>query len=196
VFGPDRLLNSITQVMWLSSLILVAVRLVLFAAAQDTLGLADGFLNFTSPDFRIAIVRDSQTLYSLRTASGNFDFMPSDIMSQRAANGNYHLGDIYFRARISGQSAWQTGDSSAARKKLTALPESGTTLAAANMAPTLPTGSLLNITRRWVLANNKLQLLFDVTNSQSQTVEIGALGAPLEFNNVVTFNDLGEMTSF
>ena len=27
-------------------------------------------------------------------------------------------------------------------------------------------------------------LLFDVTNSQKQAVEIGSLGAPLEFNNV------------
>jgi hypothetical protein len=29
-----------------------------------------------------------------------------------------------------------------------------------------------------------IQLLFDVTNSQTVAVEIGSLGAPLEFNNV------------
>jgi hypothetical protein len=29
-----------------------------------------------------------------------------------------------------------------------------------------------------------LQLLFDVTNSQTSAVETGALGIPLEFNNV------------
>jgi hypothetical protein len=164
-------------------------------AGQDTLGLSDGFLNFTSPDFKIALVKDSQTLFSLKPASPSslspsFDFLPSDVMSERAANGNYHLGDIYFRARIAGTSAWTTGDSSAARKKVTATAVSGSTLAAANLAPTLPTSSLLNITRRWVLENNKLQLLFDITNSQTQSVEIGALGAPLEFNNVGSLSHL------
>ncbi|KAJ7669620.1 hypothetical protein B0H14DRAFT_3178725, partial [Mycena olivaceomarginata] len=71
-----------------------------------------------------------------------------------------------------------SGDSSTARTKLTAAPVSGSTLAAANLSPTLPTTSLLNITRRW--------LLFDVTNSQTVAVEIGLLGAPLEFNHIFT----------
>ena len=67
---------------------------------------------------------------------------------------------------------------------LTALNVTSGTLAAANLSPTLPSGSLLNITRRWVLSDGDLQLLFDVKNSQQEAVEIGALGAPLEFNNV------------
>jgi hypothetical protein len=78
-----------------------------------------------------------------------------------------------------------SGDSSTARKKLTAAAVSGSTLAAANLGPTLPTTSLLNITRRWVTdSQGGIQLLFDVTNSQTVAVEVGSLGAPLEFNNV------------
>ncbi|KAI0027215.1 hypothetical protein K488DRAFT_81200 [Vararia minispora EC-137] len=166
----------------------VALLLPPLVSGQDALGLADGFLNFTSADLKIALVKDSQTLFSLKPARENtaFDFMPSDVMSERAANGNYHLGDIYFRARVAGSSAWTTGDSSISRKRLAALSVSGNTLAAANLGPTLPSGSLLNITRRWVLNNQKLQLLFDVANSQTQSVEVGALGAPLEFNNIFT----------
>ena len=160
---------------------------VSFCAAQTaTLGLQDGFLSFDTPSFSVQLVKDSQTLYSLQTkgTSTAFDFIPADVMDQRQYNGNYHLGDLTFRARIVGSSAWINGDTAAARKKVSALSASGTTLAAANLNPTLPSGSLLNITRRWVLEDGSLQLLFDVTNSQSRAVEIGSLGAPLEFNNV------------
>lgn len=99
-------------------------------------------------------------------------------------SGNYHLGDVTFRVRTVGSTAWISGDTSQNRVKLTASPVSGTTMAAANLAPTLPQGSLLNITRRWVVSDNILELAIDVTNSQKQAVEIGSLGLPLEFNNV------------
>ena len=156
------------------------------AQSSGTLGLQDGFLSFDTPSFSVQLVKDSQTLYSL-TTKGNasaFDFIPSDVMSQRQANGNYHLGDLTFRARVVGSSAWTSGDTSAKRQVVAALNVSGSTLAAADLTPTLPNGTLLSITRRWTLSDGDLQLLFDVKNSQQQAVEIGAMGAPLEFNNV------------
>lgn len=160
-----------------------ALCLVRICTAQSgTLGLQDGFLSFDTPSFSVQLVKDSQTLYSLN-ASG-FDFIPADVMAQRQSNGNYHLGDLTFRARVVGSSAWTSGDTSAQRRSVAPLNTTGTTLAAANLSPTLPSNSLLNVTRRWVLSDNELELLFDVTNSQKQAVEIGALGAPLEFNNV------------
>lgn len=155
--------------------------------AQHTLGLDDGFKNFTTPDFAFSIVSDSQTAYSLRPISetNDFDFIPYDEMSKRDSDGQYHLGDISFRARTVGSSAWQAGDSSTARKVLTALNiTDANTLAAADLDPTLPSTSLLNITRRWVLNDGHLQLLFEVANRQETSVEIGSLGAALEFNNV------------
>ncbi|KAJ7867208.1 hypothetical protein B0H14DRAFT_3590349 [Mycena olivaceomarginata] len=153
------------------------------AIGQGTLGLADGFLNFSTSAFTMQLVKDSQTLYSLSPAGSTFDFIPTDMMTARQNNGNYHLGDITFR----GTTAWVSGDSSTARKKLTAAAVSGSTLAAANLGPTLPTTSLLNITRRWVTdSQGGIQLLFDVTNSQTVAVEIGSLGVPLEFNNIFT----------
>ncbi|KAJ3757211.1 hypothetical protein EV360DRAFT_95345 [Lentinula raphanica] len=153
---------------------------------SNTLGLSDGFLSFNTSTFAVQLVKDSQTLYSLSTIDGGFNFIPSDMMSERANNGNYHLGDITFRARTVGSTAWTSGDTSTSRVKLTVSSVSGTTKAAANLAPTLPRNSLLNITRRWVVDDNVLQLLFDVTNSQTTAVEIGSLGAPLEFNNIFT----------
>ena len=169
-------------------------------AQTPTLGLQDGFLDFDTPSFSVQLVKDSQTLYSLKTKGNStaFDFIPADVMNERQYNGNYHLGDITFRARTVGSSAWISGDTAAARKNVSALPASGTTLAAANLLPTLHGSSLLNITRRWVFENDSFQLLFDVTNSQEKAVEIGSLGAPLEFNNVrcpTTYESLSNFAS-
>ena len=155
-------------------------------SAQDTLGLADGFLSFNTSIFAVQLVKDSQTLYSLKPLANNtsFDFIPADQMSLRQSNGNYHLGDITFRVRKVGSTTWIDADSSSARKPVTALAVSHSVFAATNLAPTLPDNSLLNITRKWSLQTDQLQLLFSVQNSQSFPVEIGALGSPLEFNNV------------
>lgn len=157
---------------------------VLVGLANAQLGLSDGFVSFNTSAFSIQLVKDSQTLYSLKPSGSTFDFIPGDQMSAREANGHYHLGDITFRARQTGTTTWLSGDTSTTRRKLTPLAVSGNTLAAASLAPTLPSNSLLSITRRWVNNNGQLQLLFDVKNSQTFAVEIGSLGVPLEFNNV------------
>ncbi|KAF9469658.1 hypothetical protein BDZ94DRAFT_1242947 [Collybia nuda] len=154
--------------------------------ALAQLGISNGFLSLTTPTFSVQLVKDSQTLYSLKARSNSFDFIPGDKMTARQSNNQYHLGDITFRARQVGSSAWISSSSASARRPVTPLTVSGSTLAAADLAPTLPSTSLLSITRRWVLEDNVLQLLFDVKNSQNAAVEIGALGIPLEFNNIFT----------
>ena len=108
---------------------------------------------------------------------------PYDVMSKRDSDGQYHLGDVTFRARIAGSSTWISGDTAQARKKIQAIVASGNTLAAADLSPTLPSNSLINVIRRWVVSDGHLQMLLDVTNNQDSAVEIGSLGAPLEFNN-------------
>ncbi|EEB89967.1 hypothetical protein MPER_11886, partial [Moniliophthora perniciosa FA553] len=174
------------------SLLKLAV-LPLLLLAHSTigqLGLPNGFLTFTTPSFNVQLVKDSQTLYSLKPRTGGGpDFIPADKMTQRQNNRQYHLGDITFRARTVGSSAWVSGDSAASRRAVTARTASGNTLASANLGPTLPSNSLLNITRRWVVDGDQFELLFDVTNSQNTAVEIGALGAPLEFNNIFSDRD-------
>ena len=60
-----------------------------------TLGLADGFITLDSPSFAIQLVKDSQTLASLKPKpafSNNpiFDFVPFDQLSLRQFNGNYY----------------------------------------------------------------------------------------------------------
>lgn len=149
------------------------------------LGLPNGFINLETPTFNFQLVRDSQTLYSLRPKSDNAtDYIPSDVMAAREANGRYHLGDITFRARQVGSTAWVNSDSSTTRRLVTARSVSGSILASSDMTPTLPSTALLSVVRNWVNNNGQLELQFTVTNSKTFAVEIGAIGAPLEFNNV------------
>ena len=154
-----------------------------FAFAQ--LGLPNGFINLETPTFNFQLVRDSQTLYSLRPKSNNAtDYIPSDVMAAREANGRYHLGDITFRARQVGSTAWVNSDSSTTRRPVTARAVSGNVLASSDMTPTLQSTALLSVVRNWVNNNGQLELQFTVTNSKTFAVEIGAIGAPLEFNNI------------
>jgi len=175
-------------------LLLVLSALAAFLAflprvVRGDLGLGNGFISFNTSAFRVQIVKDSQTAYlisPLSGASSGINYIPGDYMTYRVSDSQYHLGDLTFRARIQGASAWTTGNTAAARKAVTAVTVSGA-LAAADLTPTLGTaGSLLKVVRRWVASGSELQLLFDITNIQSSPVEIGALGAPLEFNNVST----------
>lgn len=94
--------------------------LLLLASAQSlaqrtaTLGLADGFLSFNTPSFKLELVKDSQTLASLKPVpsfANNplFDFAPFDQLTLRQYNGNYHFGDVTFRVRKAGSSAWISG---------------------------------------------------------------------------------------
>ncbi len=150
---------------------------------QGTLCLQNGFTTFNTTVFDLQLVSDSQTAYSLRPSGSSFDFIPRDYMVNRQNNSQYHLGDITIRARLNSTSTWTTIDSSRSRQKVTAQSVSGNTLAKASLAPTL-NSTLLNVTRRWVVEDGVLQLLFDVNNPQTQNVVLGSVGAPLEFNNV------------
>ncbi len=70
-------------------------------ADPDTLGLTHGFITFETSSFVGKLVNDTQILVSLALKKEpTFDFVPFDKMSQRADNGNNHLGDINFRYRV------------------------------------------------------------------------------------------------
>src|SRR5690349_7601149 len=97
-------------------LVVVSV-LVSIVLCQDTLGLGDGYINLSTANFDVKLVRDAQILASLKPAGGSFDFLPFDYLPLRSKNGQYHWGDITFRYRTSGSTTWINGDSSKSRKK-------------------------------------------------------------------------------
>ncbi|KAH7104560.1 hypothetical protein BKA62DRAFT_741863 [Auriculariales sp. MPI-PUGE-AT-0066] len=161
--------------------------------AEYRAGLDSGFLTFTSQNFTLQLVNASQTLYSLKTVTG-FDFIPSDRAKERQFNGQYHLGDIRFKARVSGATDWASGDSALARQPVTALlTTNNSVLAASDLTPTLPADSLLGVNRSWLNVDGHLRLIFDIVNLKDEIVEIGSLAAPLEFNNIFTSRKAPEM---
>lgn len=158
---------------------------------DDNLGLDNGYITIDTANFNARIVRDAQVLASLTPAGDTFDFLPFDLLGVRAANGQYHWGDITFRYRESGSTDWIDGDSASARQPVTSV-TSEDALATSILTPTLPEG-LLNITREWLDVSGDLGLRFTLQNSGSSSVEIGSLGFPAEFNSIFTNRQATDM---
>ncbi|KAG4427723.1 hypothetical protein IFR05_016795 [Cadophora sp. M221] len=152
---------------------------------QDTLGLGNGYLRFSTPDLDIDLVKTSQTLASIRPKlNPTFDFSPFDFLPQRATNGNYHVGDITARYRIVGSTPWIGLDSASARAPVTLRTAPAGTFAASFLAPTIANDAVLGITRQWGSDGGSLTLEFTIANKDNSPVEIGALGFPIEFNSI------------
>jgi hypothetical protein len=156
-----------------------------------TLGLEQGVIKLETPEFLIEIVKASQTIAALKPkGAGGFDFIPNDFLERRAANRFHHLGDLTFRIREGTEIEWISFDTSHSRKPVLSLPVSGSKLASADLTPTLPEDCPLRITRSWELKNGKLVLHFEVQNKSHNPVQIGALGIPMIFNNILTRRSL------
>ncbi|HET8782661.1 MAG TPA: DUF5695 domain-containing protein [Pyrinomonadaceae bacterium] len=150
-------------------------------------------LDLDTPDFKIKLAKASQTVAALEPKSApGFDFTPADRLSQRAADGYHHLGDLILRVRVGGSGPWRKYDTADSRKPVESLPAVGPTLAAANLAPTLPSDIPLEITRSWIVENGRLVLRFELKNKTAEPVQIGGLGLPMVFNNMITGRNLKE----
>ncbi|HEY7087268.1 MAG TPA: DUF5695 domain-containing protein, partial [Tepidisphaeraceae bacterium] len=157
------------------------------APITPTLGLEQGYLEFDTPDFRLKLVKASQTIAALEPkAAQNFDFTPADQLSARQGDRFNHLGDITLRIREGDSGPWRDLATSAARKPVAAVEVKSPALAAADLSASLPEDCPLQITRTWLVdSSNRLVLHFDVKNKSSQRVTIGGLGFPVVFNNMI-----------
>jgi hypothetical protein len=161
------------------------------AALPPTLGLDQGLIEIDTPDFALKLVKASQTVAELQPkGAGGFDFTPADLLEARSADGYHHLGDVTLRVRSRGSDAWTDYSTAAARKPVNTLPASGDTLAAADLTPTLPPDCPLAVTRTWALEGGRLALRITLKNNSDQAVEIGALGLPMIFNNILSRRSL------
>ena len=153
--------------------------------------LEQGFLNFDTPEFTVKLAKSSQTITALQPkGAGGFDFTPNDRLEKRIANGFHHLGDLTLRVRKGKAEAWRDYDTAKMRQPVTALRAEGGALAVADLAPTLPADSPVQITRSWLLDQQHLTLRFDIKNKTTMPVDIGALGIPMVFNNIITERNL------
>ena len=148
--------------------------------------LNQGIQSYETPDFILSLVRSSETVAALKPRSADgFDFTPGDLLVARSQNGYFHLGDITLRLRSENSGEWINYSTAAARAPVRQLPASGNLLAIADLSPTLAGDMPLEITRTWSLEGGKLTLRFLLRNKSSKTVQIGGLGIPMIFNNVL-----------
>lgn len=147
-----------------------------------------------TPDFTLKLDRSSQTVAALQPKfSRGFDFTPSDRLQSRTADGFNAVGDLTLRLRRGSAGAWEDYSTSAARHPVRAVATTGNVLAAADLSPTLPANCPIQITRAWLLENGRLALRFELKNNSGSPVEIGALGMPMIFNNMLRGRPLTEM---
>jgi Family of unknown function (DUF5695) len=153
--------------------------------------LAQGTMQFDTPDFILTLVQSSQTVAALAPkGSGDFDFTPGDLLIARSQNGYFHLGDITLRLRAGDSGDWKNYSTATARQPVIAIPKPEGALAAADLALTLPQDIPLQVLRTWAIDSSKLVMSFTLKNKSTNAVEIGALGIPMIFNNVLNDRSL------
>ncbi|GGF38115.1 DUF5695 domain-containing protein [Echinicola rosea] len=159
----------------------------------QTLGVANGLEYYETAAFKLGLVKDSQTLASLKAKQDStFDFTPFEHLEKRGGDHFYQLGDLNIRLRKSGQEPWLSYASAAERKPVEALEESGEVLAAADMSTTFPEDMPLEVHRFWDSKDGALVLRFTLENTSPDEVEVGGLGIPMIFDNILHQKSLEE----
>lgn len=185
--------------------ILVPFALIIAVAASSSQGqepapkklpvpgpmLAAGIEDFDTPDFTLSLVRSAQVVAALKPKGAEgFDFTPGDLLIARSQNGYFHLGDITLRLRTDDSLPWSNYSTAKSRVPVQNIPASGNVLARADLSPTLPSDIPVKIVRTWAVEGGKLVLHFTLTNTSPKKIEIGALGIPMIFNNVLNDRSL------
>lgn len=147
---------------------------------------------YSTPSFTVALRPDTQTLVRLSPAAdSSFDFAPSDRESERQGDGFVHLGDVHVRLRV-GAGPWQDFSTAHERRPVRPLPAAPGMLAGANISASMGDGLPLRVERRWMDEGGTLALRFTFTNISAHSVEVGGLGFPLVFNNILADRSLEE----
>lgn len=160
---------------------------------ESTLGLEEGYLDLKTPAFKLKLVKASQTVAGLSPLSSpDFDFTPGDRLEIRDKDSLYHLGDINFRIKQK-DGSWKDFSTAHERKSVEAISPTGEVLAAADLSNTLGSDFPLTVKRIYELNDEgELVIRFEVSNTSSAPVEIGALGIPMIFDNILEGRSLDE----
>jgi hypothetical protein len=157
-----------------------------FTDQPKVLGHEQGSIEVQTAEFNIKLLKSSQTIAQLepKKASG-FDFSPGDVLDFRSRNNMYHLGDITLRIRQGESREWKSYSSASNRANILAITPKGSQLAVASLRNTFPADMPLQIIRSWERDGDALVLRFKLTNNSTSPVEIGSLGIPMVFNNIL-----------
>lgn len=151
-----------------------------------------GQLRLETRDFTVVLDQASQTLVSLAPrGAGGFDFAPSHLHAARQGDGFYHVGDVNLRVRLDGETEWRDYSTAHRRRPVAPLASGGRVLAAADLSAAMAADLPLGVERRWAVDDKgRLALRFRLTNKAGRAVEIGGLGLPMVFDNVLSDRSL------
>ncbi len=145
---------------------------------------------FLAGAFNLTLLRATQTAASLSPRGSDFDFLPSDRLMGRGFPGFYHLGDCTLRTRTAGAS-WKSFSSASRQEGIMPQKVAGS-LSACDITQKMGIACPLTIVRIWRKEGEALVLRFQLTNRTAKPVEIGAFGAAMVFNNLLTGRSLEE----
>jgi len=160
--------------------------------------LDQGLEQYETPDLTLRLVRSSGTVAGLEPRKGDgFDFTPAELLAARSTDGYYHLGDLDLRLREVGTTEWHGYSTALERQPVKVLPlgpsaQKSGVLERDDLRPTLPAEFPLEATRSWSVVDGHIVLRFTLRNSGKRGIEIGALGIPLIFDNVMNGKNLDE----
>ncbi|RAL02816.1 uncharacterized protein BO80DRAFT_471388 [Aspergillus ibericus CBS 121593] len=143
---------------------------------------------FSTERFTGAFDSESGVLRSLKSSlDPAFDFSPYDVFANRSGNGHYHTGDLTLRYRVGNSNGWIDADTVTNRVPLI-NGNSSHSILSSNLDTTIGnvTKDRLFITRTWTDYQGDLALNFTLRNGNTQSIEIGSLGLPIEFNSIFT----------
>ncbi|MGA8939512.1 MAG: DUF5695 domain-containing protein [Acidobacteriaceae bacterium] len=140
----------------------------------------------------VELLRYSGTVASLRPSSDKtLDYTPGDLLKQRSADTFYHLGDLDVRYRSGDTSNWTDVSTAYKRSPVTVIASDATHFTG-DVTSSLPSGTPLKIVRTWSSEGGTLALRFTLTNTSGTPVEIGGLGIPMVFNNIMNGRTLDQ----
>ncbi len=151
-----------------------------------------GHLVLSTSDLKVDLLRYSGTVAALSpTRQPTLDYTPGDLLGQRSADTFYHLGDLDLRYRAAGDDAW-TDVSTAYQRKPVSVLAADLAHFTGDVTASLPAGTPLQLLRTWSAEDGTLALRFTLTNASSRPVEIGGLGIPMVFNNILNDRTLDQ----
>jgi hypothetical protein len=151
-----------------------------------------GSISLSTLELKVDLLRYSGTVASLTPSSDPaLDYTPGDLLKQRSANTFYHLGDLDVRYRAAGAGEWIDVSTAYKRSPVTVLASDATHFTG-DVSSSLPGGTPLKIVRTWSTENGILSLSFTLTNTAMTPVEIGGLGMPMVFNNIMNGRTLDQ----
>jgi hypothetical protein len=150
-----------------------------------------GRVTLKASSLTVELLRYSGTVARLAPeADPTLDYTPGDRLRQRSADTFYHLGDLDLRVKA-GDGDWRDLSTAFERHPVKVTAD-GADSFTTDLTPTLPADAPVHVVRSWVVDHGELVLRYTVTNTTSGPVELGGVGIPMVFNNLLEDRTLEE----